>query len=116
MNEIERSSFDKLKIENARYKKALKEIRGTYLDFSDAYKVADTALSPPPPPPVTLEALLTALRNENRVAGKVIDSIRFYSDESGHLYGEEMSKPHLVSFYSFQEALDYLNGIDNNDQ
>lgn len=99
MNEI-----DKLKIENTRYRKALKEIRGTYLDSSDVYKVADTALSPPPPPPVTLEQLITAL-DGNRTVG--VRSIRFYSDSSGHLYGA--SEKYINSFYSFQEALDYLN-------
>lgn len=101
MNEI-----DKLKIENTRYKKALRDIEcGGY---NTASRMANEALNPAPP--VTLEQLVTALCNQNRSTGEIIRSIRFFSDKSGHLYGCSSEK-YIASFYSFQSALDYLNGV-----
>ena len=102
MNEI-----TKLKTEHARYEKALKTIHDQYAVGTLAYKYADAALYPPPPVPVTVDDLLTALREKNRRDGGALHSIRFFSDESGHLYSE--GQRFYAAFYSLRDALDKLN-------
>lgn len=101
MNEI-----NQLKIENERYKKALGTLLQTCsISLSDVHRIAGCALNPPPP--VTLNELTAALKKLNDSAGRrVLQSIKFFSDESGHILDNEGDV--INSFYSFREALDKL--------
>lgn len=102
------NAIDKLKSDLERYHKALTQIRCDYVASSIAHQTADAALNPPPVPPVTVGEILVALRNKNR-GGGALHSVRFYSDESGHLYNE--GKQFYAAFYSLREALDILNNV-----
>lgn len=98
MNEIE-----KLKIDNARYRKALKDISDRYPATCDAYKMADCALNPTP---VTLDMLKAVLKKFSAGTARGSYSITFFGDESGTVedYGRE-----AFSFQSFQQAYRLLN-------
>lgn len=103
MNEIQ-----KLKVEHARYKAALHEIHTVYVECSNAYQVADTALNPPPPPPVTLDELKAALNRYNEVSPlRGFYSIHFFRDESGSI--RDGGDDRVFSFSTLREAVDWLN-------
>lgn len=82
MNEIE-----KLKIEHARYHKALKQIRCDYAIHTSAGQGADAALNPPPPPPPPPVTLAVLQKAANLRAGSVElfgDGSVIWSDLAGN--------------------------------
>lgn len=94
--------IEKLKIEHARYRKALELLVSMYDEPH-----AKAALNPPAPPPVTLEELISALKKFNIERGQRGQfSIVFFADESGTI---SLCKSDIFTFYSFQEAYDFLN-------
>lgn len=99
--------LNKMEADHDRYKKALTQIRCAYVSSTIAHQTAEAALNPPPPEPVTLKELCATLKKINRAKGGELHSIRFFSDESGHLYKE--GDKFYAAFYSLREALDLLN-------
>lgn len=101
MNEI-----DKLKIEHARYKKALVVIE---IDMNNrtAARIACEALNPPPPPPVTLHDITSALAKWKAKTDDYI-AILLNPDESGILLAGSREEE-IFQFNSLRQALDYLN-------
>lgn len=98
------TEINKLKIEHARYKKALETFSKTrFISLADTHRIADCALNPPPPEPVTLANLLSALKTYSASHG--VTYILFFRDESG---GFEQCGERIFTFTSLQEAYNFL--------